>query len=387
MAGRALTWSWRGWLVPALVSALAVLEVWYPVPPERLGAWLAVTDARIEGPRWLLTLQVVACCGALLVRRRRPMLAVFAVCAILLSSHLFGWVNQTLGLELALVVVVFAAGRYAARPAAYLAAPLAMSVVIIGAFEPSREWISALVWSLNALWIFALGAAFRREARVRDTLAKASADAARADATDQRLELAREVHDGVSHSLVVAVLQAEVAGLALDRDPAQARRALAQVADAARSALAETRGLVEVLRDPDAPTTTLKSPSWDDVPSLVRRMRESGLPVSFEVTGSPTTMTEQTAATAYRVVQESLTNVLRHAGKVPTTVGVVQSLEGMVIDIQDDGDGTDPVGSEQGHGLAGMQERVSACGGLLTTGPRAGGGFEVRASLPAAGAG
>ena len=187
MAGRALSWSWRGWLVPVLLSALAVVEVWFP----------GVTDARIDGPRWVLTLQALACCAALLVRRRRPLVALFAVCGILLAAVPLGWTNQTLALELTLVVVVFAAGRYAARPTAYLAVPLAASVILLGAFEATREWVSDLVWSLNALWIFALGAAFRREARVRDLLATASADAARADAADERPELAREVHDVV----------------------------------------------------------------------------------------------------------------------------------------------------------------------------------------------
>jgi signal transduction histidine kinase len=375
MAGRALSWSWRGWLVPVLLSALAVVEVWVP----------GVTDARIEGPRWALTLQSLACCAALLVRRRRPLEALVAVCGILLASVPLGWANQTLALELALVVVVFAAGRYAARPAAYLAAPLAASVILLGAFEATRDWVSDPVWSLNAVWIFALGAAFRREARVRDLLATASADAARADAADERLELAREVHDVVSHSLVVAVLQAELAEMALESNPPQARRALGQVSSAARSALTETRGLVEALRDPDLPTTSLKSPSWEDVPALVRRMRDSGLPVTFEVTGGPPTLTEQAAATAYRVVQESLTNVLRHAGKVPTTVGITQSANGIVIDVHDDGDAAEPAVPNHGHGLAGMRERVTACGGLLTTGPRPEGGFGVRAFLPAAG--
>ena len=375
MAGRALSWSWRGWLVPVLLSALAVVEVWFP----------GVTEARIDGPRWALTLQALACCAALLVRRRRPLVALFAVCGILLASVPLGWTNQTLALELALVVVVFAAGRYAARPAAYLAAPLAASVILLGAFEATREWVSDLVWSLNALWIFALGAAFRREARVRDLLATASADAARADAADERLELAREVHDVVSHSLVVAVLQAELAEMALESNPPQARQALRQVASAARSALSETRGLVEVLRDQGTPSTSLKSPSWEEVPSLVRRLRDSGLPVTFEVTGRPPTLTEQTAATAYRVVQESLTNVLRHAGKVPTTVGITQSPNGIVIDVHDDGDTAEPVVPTHGHGLAGMRERVTACGGQLTIGPRPEGGFGVRAFLPAAG--
>jgi len=361
--------------VPVLLAAAAVVEVWFP----------GVTDARIDGPRWVLTLQALACCAALLVRRRRPLVALFAVCGILLASVPLGWTNQTLGLELTLVVVVFAAGRYAARPAAYLAAPLAASVILLGAFEATREWVSDLVWSLNALWIFALGAAFRREARVRDLLATASADAARADAADERLELAREVHDVVSHSLVVAVLQAELAEMSLESDPPQARRALGQVASAARSALVETRGLVEVLRDPDLPSTSLKSPSWEDVPSLVRRMRDSGLPVTFEVTGRAPTLTEQTAATAYRVVQESLTNVLRHAGKVPTTVGITQSPNGIVIEVHDAGETAEPVVPNHGHGLAGMRERVIACGGRLTTGPRPEGGFGVRAFLPAAG--
>lgn len=375
MAGRALSWSWRGWLAPALLALLAVVEIWFP----------GVTDARIDGPRWMLSVQALACCAALLVRRRRPMIALVAVCGLLLTSLLPGWTNQTLGLELALAVAVFAAGRYAARPGAYLAVPLAASVVLLGAFEPTREWVNGLVWSLNALWIFVLGAAFRREARVRDLLARASADAARADAGDQRLELAREVHDVVSHSLVVAVLQAELAEMALESNPSQARQALGQVSAAARSALAETRGLVEVLRDPDMPATTLRSPSWEDVPALVRRMRDSGLPVTFEVTGSPPTLTEQTGATAYRMVQESLTNVLRHAGKVPTLVGVTQSLDGLVIDVRDEGAAATREYPSQAHGLAGMRERVSACGGQLTTGPRPEGGFAVRAVLPAAG--
>ena len=371
MAGRALSWSWRGWLVPVLLSALAAVEVWFP----------GLTDARIEGPRWLLTLQALACCAALLVRRRRPMVALFAVCGICWRPSL-GWTNQTLALELALVVVVFAAGRYAARPAAYLAAPLAASVILLGAFEPTREWVSDLVWSLNALWIFALGAAFRREARMQGLLATASADAAWADAADERLELAREVHDVVSHSLVVAVLQAELAEMALESNPPQARQALRQVASAARSALTETRGLVEALRDPEHPVDLAR------LTLLRRRSRPSydgcATPATgdFEVTGRPPTLTEQTAATAYRVVQESLTNVLRHAGRFRPPSGsprarTASSSTSMTTVTQ-------PSRSCRPWSRpAGMRERVTACGGQLTIGPRRG-GFSARVP-PAAG--
>jgi signal transduction histidine kinase len=288
------------------------------------------------------------------------------------------------------VVALFACGRYASRPVAYVAIPLASTLVLaVAGPDPDQTVAGSWGWSLNTVWVFALGAWFRHERLLRDKASAASESRSQAEAAQQRLSVARELHDVLSHSLAVVVIQAELADTLLDTDPPQSREAVRQVATIARKALTETRGIVELLRDPDAEPSSSPSLGLDDVPALVGRVRDTGLPVTLTI-GSPVpTLSAEVAATAYRVVQEALTNVLRHAGPVPTQVSVQRTPGAVVIDVHDDGQadrsGEDRVNSPDptGHGLTGMRERVSSCGGDLTSGPSRDGGFRVRAVLPA----
>jgi len=155
------------------------------------------------------------------------------------------------------------------------------------------------------------------------------------------------------------------------------------VAATARSALGDTRRFVGLLRDPDAGVPGPALPGLEDVPALVKRVRESGLPVSLQMAETLPPLPGAVAATAYRIVQESLTNVVRHAGQVHTLVGVTFDHGNVTIEVrnQPGDDSVDP--HEHGHGLVGMRERVLECGGQLTSEADEQGGFSVTAVLPA----
>lgn len=364
--------------MPAALLPLGQLEVWVPTFHE--------PNAGI-GPRWVFSVQILCCCGLLLWRRFYPLSVLVGVCAVLAVTVPFGWLLRSQVEVLLLVIVVFAAGRYASRPAAYVALLLAPVLVVAWAIvDPAAPVATSWAWGLNSLWIFALGAWLRHEDEMRTKVVDAAAMAARAEAMESRLDVARDVHDVVSHSLVIVVLQAELAQLHLDTAPDKARAAIEQVAVTARAALGETRDLVDLLRDPDRPAAESPALTIDDVPALIHRMSESGLPVTLSLPPSVPAVTDEVSATAYRVIQEALTNVMRHAGKVPTTVEVHPNPSGIVIDVLDQGTLPDPAIDTGGHGLRGMRERVLACGGELSATAEPDGGFRVRAVLPVVGA-
>lgn len=369
--------SWRDWAVPAVLLLVAQVEVWLP------------GMGRLSGPRVVWALVAVAAASALVIRRQHPLVAELVVCAVLVGPVLLGWFLHSTALVLILVVAVFACGRYAARPTAYAAVPLACALVLVAAGpDPDQTVADSWGWSLNTLWVFALGAWFRHERLLRDQASAASESRSQAEAARERLSVARELHDVLSHSLAVVVIQAELADTLLDTDPARTRAAVRQVAAIARTALTDTRGIVELLRDPGAEPSSSPSLGLQDVPALVGRVRESGLPVTLTMSSPVPSLSADVAATAYRVVQEALTNVLRHAGPVPTQVSVQRAQGTVVIDVHDDGHAEDRdqdrmlAPAQSGHGLTGMRERVSSCGGDLVSGPSRDGGFRVRAVLP-----
>ena len=364
--------SWRDWAVPTALVLYAQCEIWIP------------GFALVLGPRVVFCWIAVACCLALLVRRTHPILAALAVCTLMLSPLPFGWFFQSTAQALMLVVAVFACGRYASRPAAYLAIPLGSLMVLIESMpDPDQTPAGSWGWALNSIWVFALGAGFRRERILRRQVASAAKVRTQAAAVQERLRVARELHDILSHSLSVVVVQAEVADTFLDTDQARSREAIRSVAATGRAALDETRRLVNLLRDPDADLPESPLPGLDDIPALVDRIRRSGLPVSLDVGSDLPSLTTDGTVTAYRVVQESLTNVLRHAGQTPTRVGLQSAPGALEIDIRNEGNGLGPTPRQGGHGLLGMRERVQSCGGEMISGPCEGGGFQVRAVLPA----
>ncbi|GHD28874.1 sensor histidine kinase [Streptomyces galbus] len=209
---------------------------------------------------------------------------------------------------------------------------------------------------------------------------------ARRRVAEERLRIARDLHDVVAHHIALVNVQAGVAAHVMDKRPDQAKEALAHVREASRSALNELRATVGLLRqsgDPEAPTEP--APGLDRLDELAGTFRNAGLRVEVARADQGTTLPAAVGLAAYRIIQEALTNVQKHAGpEARAEVSVVRVGPNVEITVLDDGcadDPPDPV-SGGGHGLLGMRERVTALRGTLTTGPRYGGGFRVHAILP-----
>jgi len=205
-------------------------------------------------------------------------------------------------------------------------------------------------------------------------------EAARA-AADERRRIAREMHDVVAHSVSVMVVQAGGARRILARDPARAAEAAAHIEDVGRAALAEMRRLLGVLHQGEDEGARAPQPTLRELGALVERSRAAGLPVALTVHGDPRPLPAGKDLAAYRVVQEALTNAMKHAGAAPTDVDVRWEADHLELQIVDRGAPAKEVNGS-GHGLVGMEERMRLYDGELRAGPRAGGGFEVIARLP-----
>ncbi|KSW21319.1 sensor histidine kinase [Cellulomonas sp. B6] len=227
----------------------------------------------------------------------------------------------------------------------------------------------------------------------------------------ERARIAREMHDIVAHSLSVIIAQSDGGRYAAVHDPDAATRALGTIAETGRAALTDMRRLLGVLRDAPAPatagapgvlpipaaegtaqarttaTTTNPQPSVEDVEQLVAQMRASGMRVSHVRLGQPRHLPPGAGLTIYRIAQESLTNILKHAGPDPSVTVMLQwQPTAVALEVSDDGRGASAGTDGLGQGLLGMRERATMFGGTVTAGPRPGGGFRVRATLPTPGA-
>jgi signal transduction histidine kinase len=203
----------------------------------------------------------------------------------------------------------------------------------------------------------------------------------------ERMRIARELHDVVAHSMAMINVQATAASMQLATDPANAAEAIQAIRRASKSGLRELRTILEVLRQVDGGSLAVPVPDLRAIAALVEATSAAGTPTTLESAGPPVTLPSPVTLAAYRIVQESLTNVVRHAGRVAATVGLRQDGGYLCLDVVNDG-GTVPAAFSDGTGagLAGMRERVAALGGTLDAGPRTGGGFAVRARLPVAAA-
>ena len=206
--------------------------------------------------------------------------------------------------------------------------------------------------------------------------------AARAVA-EERLRIAQELHDVVAHSMSVIAVQAGMGAHVIDRQPEEAKQALVSISRTSRSTLHEMRRLLGVLRGEDGARAHVPAPGLGDLPALVEDVRSTGLPVEVVVDGDPTDVPLGVDLSAYRLVQESLTNVIKHAGPASAVIHVRYEPGELVVEVSDDGRGAAArTRGNGGHGLLGMKERVAVWGGTLDAGPQAGGGYRVLAHLP-----
>jgi signal transduction histidine kinase len=217
--------------------------------------------------------------------------------------------------------------------------------------------------------------------------AEAKVDQARRAVAEERLRIARELHDVVAHSMSVVAVQAGVGGWVIDSNPQEAAKALAAIETTSRATLREMRQLLGMLRD-GTPGEMLSAPGLGDIPDLAER---AGLRVDLAVRGAPSALPAGMDLAAFRIVQEALTNVVKHAGTDQGRVVITYSAEAVAIEVTDDGTGTASAGANgagangagaDGHGLIGMRERVALYGGEFSAGPLPGRGYRVSARLP-----
>ena len=363
----------RPWLLDA-VLALGLLAA---------ALWAAAAAGPV--PAWQVVLMVAAAAGYA-ARRAAPLPAFLATGALVVIMIAVGYGTAVIGAGLFLMAYTVAAHRSAA--VTVIAAAYALAILIVVAvFFPDRMPLGEVATNLALFGgSFVLG----RAARVHRAAARLEADRAalaeriqvkeaRATLTEERLRIARELHDVVGHSLGVIALQAGVGARLVESDPAEAKAALLAIADRSRESLREVRQILGAVRDPES--TTSPDPGLAAIPELVADLAAAGLHVDLEQHGAPWPLTPAMDLSAYRVLQESLTNVVRHAGTDRARVRIGYTPDALELRILDHGRGPAP-GSVPASGQRGMRERMTAWGGSLDAGPAAGGGYQVIARLP-----
>ncbi|CAM5406752.1 histidine kinase OS=Streptomyces rochei OX=1928 GN=G3I25_13215 PE=4 SV=1 [Streptomyces rochei] len=360
-----------------------------PHGPEGVSWGLRTPDA--------LSLALMAAGAAALVFRRRAPLAVLAVTGgVSVVESVTG--DPRAPVVMAAVVALYTVAASTDRPTTWRVGLLTMTVLTGAAMLAgplpwyAQENLAVFAWT--GIGASAGDAVRSRRAfvqAIRDRAEKAERtreEEARRRVAEERLRIARDLHDVVAHHIALVNVQAGVAAHVMDKRPDQAKEALAHVRTASRSALDELRATVGLLRqsgDPEAPTEP--APGLDRLDELVATFRHAGLHVEVARTDQGTDLPTAVDLAAYRIIQEALTNVQKHAGtRARAEVSVVRVGPDIEVTVLDDGAGGStaetaaPPGG--GHGLLGMRERVAAVRGTLTTGPRYGGGFRVHAILP-----
>lgn len=369
-------------LIAAAVTLIAQLETWLTPSYEPKLAYAAAALAMTVPLAW---------------RRTAPLPVLAAVFLPLLAMEAAGEPLDSAYIMLALLVAFSAVGSYCDRRIAIAGLVLGLSllaaliVIDIGDSDGGDSagagdfvFVAAIV---GVVWALAVGLRERAERAGElelraDRLEREREERARAAVAEERARIARELHDVVAHSVSVIAVQTGSMRRRLQQErPAEAKELLG-TEQTARQALAEMRRLLGLLRADDDGLALAPQPGIDQVDRLVEQIRETGLEVELEVTGGSRSLSPGLDLAAYRIVQEALTNVLKHAGGAPARVAIRFGERDIELEVTDDGRGGVPGENGAGHGLVGMRERVALYGGSLEAGPRDEGGFAVRARLP-----
>jgi signal transduction histidine kinase len=343
------------------------------------------TAEEVEEPFWLQVVSFLAITVPVAWRRRAP-LAATAVVAVGFSVQTVAGQAEVLGGFVAAILITYAVAAHEDRRGALVGALLVVVGVVLSAlYDPANR---SFADTFGNLFLFAvvwtLGRAVRSRQRRVDVAERTAAEReeqARTAVQDERTRIARELHDVVAHSVSVMVLHAGVARRLLRDDPDRVVEPLRLVEETGRQALAEMQRLLGVLRENGARAALAPQPGLDDVPELAEQLRRSGLRVELRVDGEPQRLPAGVGLAAYRIVQEALTNALKHAGPATASVGISYRPHQVELDVVDDGRGRG-IGIGTGHGLVGMRERALLYGGQIEAGPLEAGGFRVRAVLP-----
>jgi signal transduction histidine kinase len=379
--------SWPGWHVvfAVLLAAALVAGSWGEAHPRQLSDKLPPGSAAAHMPAAALLLVALACL-VLAGRFRWPLTVLAISSAAVLTYTALGYVS---GAALIAPPIALYAVALKSTPSRAIASGALVMGALMLASALANPWnaITAggfyIIPGLFVLACFGGIAVANRRAYVSSIQARAE-DAARRRIDEERLRIARELHDVVAHTMATINVQASAAAHVAAQRPQAAVDALGVIKSVSKDGLRELRAILNVLRQTDEPDIPFPAPGLAQVGDLIASARTAGLPVTLTVTGSPGPLPDETDLAAYRIVQESLTNAIRHAGPASATVSLAFTGTELAIEVTDNGLGS-PVAAESsggGHGLPGMRERAASVGGSLQAGPAPGGGFRVAARLP-----
>jgi signal transduction histidine kinase len=385
--------AWRRWLGSPVRDALLALVLTVLLVLGSLGEGDPKNPAdrtqfrghAVPHPTAALVLVGVACV-TLAWRRRWPVAVLVVSTAAVTVYSLLGYVN---GASLiAPVLALYAVATKVSVRRAVIAA-VATLVVLMTATAVNNPFghIAGggfdLIPGMVAAALFAGIAVANRRAYTASVIDRAEQDARRR-VDEERLRIARELHDVVAHTMATINVQAGVAAHVLSSRPEAAAESLQAIKAASKEGLRELRAILNVLRQADDSDPTQPAPGTAQLEALIAGARRAGLETTFTVTGEPVPLPAAVDLAAYRIVQESLTNTIRHAGPATAAVSLAYRHDELRIDVTDTGPGqpAGAAGKSAGHGLAGMRERAAAVGGTVETGPGPGGGYRVAARLP-----
>ena len=368
-----------------VIAAFSVSGLWFV--PDGLDVSFEEPDARAVVLTLLGSLPLA-------IRRSSPLLSLTVVGAASVAVSVLGYPDSTGGIGV--IVGLYSVAAHASRRGSVIAAgATAVAIAVVVLSSPIDSSLASFVANylvFGTAWILGDNLRTRRayvaelEERA-DRLERSRLEEARAAAAQERTRIARELHDVVAHNMSVMVIQAGAARRVLGRDPDGAAEALSSIEQVGRQALADMRRSLGVLREgDDEGFGTTPQPTVTDLERLVAQTAEAGLAVDLAVEGFPRPLPPGVGLSAYRIVQEALTNALRHAGPASATVRLRYAPDSIELEVRDDGRGASVAlargGERGGHGLVGMRERVQLFGGELKVGNRPGGGYGVWARIP-----
>jgi signal transduction histidine kinase len=373
------------WVFDSALAAVLVAPVLVSIVAEP-------SNADVADFKPINALGILLALGALLamsLRRTFPLQVFFFQSALIVvfaaSDYYLG------GLPFVTIIGIYTVGAYC-RPrqialgyGVLVVALLALWIVDIPDFGASGAFSNIVLYgaALGVGWAVQSRRLRLEAAEERAELLEREQEEERARALAQeRLHIAQELHDVMAHSMSVIAVQAGVGMHVVDRDPAEAKKVLENISTTSRSTLGELRRMLGVLRDDDGGTAYAPAPGLGDIDRLAREVTDAGVPVKVTMEGSVVDLPPGIDLTGYRIVQEALTNVLKHAGPSRAWVCVTNDDRALHIEVRDDGRGVNGRSGGTGHGLTGMRERVAVYGGELRAGPIPGGGFMVSAELP-----
>jgi signal transduction histidine kinase len=361
------------------VLALAV------VVPGQFEAWTGTFATHRQGPHWAEAAAYGVAGLALVFRRVRPLDVLLTMCAVMVAE--FALVGSPEGYGVAIPPIIAAytvADREERRRALVgLAAVIGMGLAwnyLDPVNRTTAQHLQGNAWISPWIIAWLVGALVRSRRLYVQAQRREEEERALTAVAEERNRIARELHDVIGHSVSVMTVQASAVRRLMRSDQGRERAALETVEATGREALAEMRRMVSVLRSSSGAPDLTPPPTLDQLDRLVENFRRAGLETDVQTEGDPVPLPPGLDLTAYRLVQEALTNTLRHAQATRAQVRVCYRAGLLALSVRDDGRGAD--GAAPGNGLLGMQERVAVYGGTLAAGNADGGGYELRAELP-----